>query len=92
MVGTSAFRNQKDLNGSSNSPNGLMIIFFVCRLVGILVIGHHHVSLGKCTSDMMVAIVMDLTDMVVCWMVGGLGGNQTDANRCLSLLVWDIRP
>jgi len=70
-----------------------MIIFFVCRwLVGILVIGHHHVSLGKCTSDKMVAIVMDLTDVVVCWMVGGLSGNQTDASRCLSLPVWDIRP
>jgi len=67
-----------------------MIILFVCRLVGILVVGHHHFSLGKCTSDMMVAVFVDLTDVVVYWMVGGLGGHQTDTNRCLLLPVWGI--
>jgi len=33
-------------------------------------VGPHHASLGKCTSDAMVDIVMDLTDVVVYWVVG----------------------
>jgi hypothetical protein len=48
----------------------------------------HHVSLGKCTSDTMVDVVMDFTDVVMYWMVGGLDGHQMDANHCLLLPVW----
>jgi hypothetical protein len=50
-------------------------------------VGRHRISLGKCTSDMMVDVVMDLTDVVVYWMVGGLGGHKTEANHCLWLPV-----
>jgi hypothetical protein len=61
-----------------NNPNGL-IIFFWMSLVGQEFDGRpSHISLGKCTSDTMVDIVMDLTEVVVYWMVGGLGGHQTD--------------
>jgi hypothetical protein len=47
----------------------------------------HHISLGKCTSDKVVD-VMDLTEVVVYWIVGGHGGHQTDANHCLLFPVW----
>ena len=51
-------------------------------------VGSHHVSLGKFISDTMVDVVMDLTEMVVYWVVGGLGGHQMDANHCLLLPLW----
>jgi hypothetical protein len=65
------------------------MIFFLMSFIGREFDGRpSHVSLGTCTPDTIVDIVMDLTEVVVYWMVGGLGGHQTDTNHCLLLPVW----